>query len=46
MLMKQAPDIRSSEITPERLYRNRREFIQTASGAGAGAMATGTVLGR
>ena len=46
MLMKQAPDIRSSEITPERLYRNRREFIQTASGAVAGAMATGTVLGR
>ena len=46
MLMKQAPDIRSSEITPERLYRNRRQFIQTASGAVAGAMAAGTVLGR
>ena len=39
MLIKQAPDIRSSEITPERVYRNRREFIRTASGAVAGAMA-------
>ena len=44
MLIKQAPDIRSSEITPERVYRNRREFIRTASGAVAGAMA-GAALG-
>ena len=46
MLIKQAPDIRSSEITPERVYRNRRQFIQTTSGAVAGAIAGGTVLGR
>ena len=37
MLIKQAPDIRSSEITPERVYRNRREFMRTAAGAAAGA---------
>ena len=46
MLIKQAPDIRSSEITPERVYRNRRQFIQTTSGAVAGAIAGGTLLGR
>jgi sulfoxide reductase catalytic subunit YedY len=46
MLIKQAPDIRSSEITPERVYRNRRQFIQTTSGVVAGAIAGGTVLGR
>ena len=28
MLIKKAPDIRSSEITPEGLYVRRREFIQ------------------
>ena len=39
MLIKQAPDIRSSEITPERVYRNRREFMRTAAGAVAGAAA-------
>ena len=45
MLIKQAPDIRSSEITPERLYWNRRQFIRTASGAALGA-AGATVLGQ
>ena len=45
MLIKQAPDIRSSEITPERLYYNRRQFIQAASGAALGA-AGATVLGQ
>jgi sulfoxide reductase catalytic subunit YedY len=45
MLIRQAPDIRSSEITPERIYRNRRQFIQTASGAALGAVAGGTLLG-
>ena len=39
MLIKQAPDIRSSEITPEPVYRNRREFMRTAAGAVAGAAA-------
>jgi sulfoxide reductase catalytic subunit YedY len=46
MLIKQAPDIRSSEITPERIYNNRRQFMQAATGAVAGAVAGGTVLGR
>ena len=44
MLIKQAPDIPSSEITPERLYYNRRQFMQAASGAAlgvAGAAALG-----
>ena len=46
MLIRQAPDIRSSEITPERIYRNRRQFIQTASGAALGAVAGGSLLGQ
>ena len=46
MLIKQAPDIRSSEITDERVYRNRRQFMQTASGAAIGAVAGATVLGQ
>ena len=33
MLIKQAPDIPSSEITPERVYYNRRQFMHAASGA-------------
>ena len=37
MLIKQAPDIPSSEITPEHVYYNRRQFIGTASGAALGA---------
>ena len=46
MLIKQAPDIRSSEITDERVYRNRRQFIQAASGAAMGAVAGATMLGQ
>ena len=46
MLIKQAPDIRSSEITDERLYRTRRQFIRAASGAAMGVVAGATVLGR
>ena len=46
MLIRQAPDIRSSEITDERVYRNRRQFIQAASGAAMGALAGATVPGR
>jgi methionine sulfoxide reductase catalytic subunit len=47
MLIKRAPDIPSSEITPKRLYVNRRQFIGAAAGtalataagvAGAGAL--------
>ena len=48
MLIKQAPDILSSEITPEHLYRNRRSFIKAASGAAlglAGATTFGGVTG-
>ncbi len=46
MLIKQAPDIRSSEITDEQVYRNRRQFMQAASGAAIGAVAGATVLGQ
>ena len=41
MLIKKASDIRSSEITPERVFYNRRQFIQTASGAAFGAAMAG-----
>src|SRR5689334_9579760 len=43
MLIKKADDIRSSEITPESLYHNRREFLKTASSI-IGASALGTIL--
>jgi sulfoxide reductase catalytic subunit YedY len=33
MIIKQAPDIRSSEITPKGVYLRRREFIQASSAA-------------
>jgi hypothetical protein len=33
MLIKEANDIKSSEITPKDLYMNRREFIRAASAA-------------
>ena len=46
MLIKQATDVRSSEITPEHAYRNRREFIRAATAAAAGAVAAGGGLGR
>jgi methionine sulfoxide reductase catalytic subunit len=39
MLIKKTPDIRSSEITPKALYLRRREFIQGAALAAAGALA-------
>jgi sulfoxide reductase catalytic subunit YedY len=42
MLIKQAPDILSSEITPENLYWNRRSFIRAASGAALGLVGTTT----
>ncbi len=32
MLIKKSQDIKSSEITPQALYDNRRQFIRTASG--------------
>ena len=39
MLIRRPDDIKSSEITPESLYTNRRAFLGTA-----GALALGTVL--
>ena len=43
MLIKNAPDIRSSEITPKSIYLRRREFIQASAaalvGAGFGSLA-------
>jgi methionine sulfoxide reductase catalytic subunit len=38
VLMKKASDIRSAEITDERLYLNRRDFMKAASGAALGAV--------
>jgi methionine sulfoxide reductase catalytic subunit len=43
MLIKRADDIRSSEITPEGLYHNRRDFLKAASSV-LGASAFGTLL--
>jgi sulfoxide reductase catalytic subunit YedY len=37
MLIRKAPDIRSSEITPKNLYLNRRKFLAGAAMAGAAA---------
>src|SRR5258705_9687434 len=39
MLIKRASDIRSSEITDRKLYVNRRQFLQTATGAAAAGAA-------
>ena len=43
MLIKKADELRSSEITPESLYRGRRAFIRAAALAGVGLVA-GSVL--
>ena len=43
MLIQRASDIPSSEITPENLYHNRREFIKTAS-AVLGIAAAGSII--
>jgi sulfoxide reductase catalytic subunit YedY len=48
MLIKQASDVPSSEITDKKVYLNRRQFIQTAAGAaltGAGVLGGSSVLG-
>jgi len=39
MVIQRAPDVRSSDITDERLYVNRREFMRAASGAAIGVAA-------
>lgn len=41
MLIKKASDIKSSEITDEKLYRNRRQFMLGAGVAAAGALLAG-----
>ena len=41
MLIKKAPDIRSSEITPKDIYLRRREFIQGSAAALVGAGLSG-----
>jgi sulfoxide reductase catalytic subunit YedY len=45
MLIKTVPEIPSSEITDERLYLNRRRFLQSAAVAAAGAAAFGCAPG-
>lgn len=42
MIIRRAPDIRSSEITDETLYWDRRKFIRAAAGAGAAALVSST----
>ena len=42
MLIRREPEIRSSEITPELVYRSRREFLRTA-GVGAVGLATSSM---
>jgi sulfoxide reductase catalytic subunit YedY len=44
MLIKRASDIRSSDITPEAMYRSRREFLQTAAAGAVGAFAGASIL--
>src|SRR5947207_375214 len=44
MLMKKANDIRSSEITPESMYLNRRKFLAGMGIAGATAAGGGALL--
>jgi len=39
MLIKRAADIRSSEITDQKVYLNRRQFLQTAGGVAAASAA-------
>ena len=43
MLIKKPADIKSSEITPESLYYDRRDFLKTAGLLGLGAAAFGCV---
>jgi len=45
MLIKRAPDIRSSEITPKDVFLNRRKFLAGLPIAGAAFVAGGTVAG-
>jgi sulfoxide reductase catalytic subunit YedY len=44
MLIRRPPDIPSRDITDERLYRSRREFIRSAAGIAAAGLAVPSVL--
>jgi sulfoxide reductase catalytic subunit YedY len=47
MLIKKPADVRSSEITEQKVYWNRREFLRTTAGiaaAGAGVLGAGSVV--
>ncbi len=46
MLIQHPPGIASSEITEERIFLNRREFIHSAAGATLGVAAGGFALGK
>ena len=46
MLIQHPPDIASSEITEERIFLNRREFIHSAAGATLGVAAGSLSLGK
>ena len=43
MLIKRPADIRSSEITDQKLYVNRRQFIQAAGAIAGAATAVGVL---
>ena len=45
MLIKQPPRIASSEITPEPIYRARRQFMRQSVAMGTAAIAAGAVAG-
>ncbi|MGE0042632.1 MAG: protein-methionine-sulfoxide reductase catalytic subunit MsrP [Vicinamibacterales bacterium] len=45
MLIKKAPDIRESEVTPRDLYLRRREFLQVAGSTAVAATAAGVLGG-
>jgi sulfoxide reductase catalytic subunit YedY len=45
MLIKPAPDIRSSEITDKKLYLNRREFMRAAATVAGAAAGAGVIAG-
>ncbi|MBA3969687.1 MAG: protein-methionine-sulfoxide reductase catalytic subunit MsrP [Gemmatimonadetes bacterium] len=44
MLIRKPDDISSSEITPESVYLNRRQFISTASGIAAAALVPASLV--
>ncbi len=45
MLIRKPGDIPSSEITPERVYINRREFIGKSAGIALGGATGGALIG-